>query len=117
MMLIIVLCINLEFIYKIPFKNTYENKGFKASLTPMIGVNDLAVIDFDTDKVQTVTNNFLSEFAAINGKIKNIFAINSRKKTKNDEADKLLNFIWENFNMLPFALRWITKEWEEKEAK
>ena len=22
-------------------KNTYENKGFKASLTPMIGVNDL----------------------------------------------------------------------------
>ncbi len=52
-----------------------------------------------------------------NGKIKNIFAINSRKKTKNDEADKLLNFIWENFNMLPFALRWITKEWEEKEAR
>ena len=52
-----------------------------------------------------------------NGKIKNIFAINSRKKTKNGEADKLLNFIWENFNMLPFALRWITKEWEEKEAK
>ncbi len=31
-----------------------------------------------------------------NGKIKNIFAINSRKKTKNDDADKLLNFIWEN---------------------
>ena len=52
-----------------------------------------------------------------NGKIKNIFAINSRKKTKNDEADKLLNFIWENFNMLPFALRWITKQWEEKEAR
>ncbi len=51
-----------------------------------------------------------------NGKIKNIFAINSRKKTK-DKADKLLDFIWENFNMLPFALRWITKEWEEKEAK
>ena len=50
-------------------------------------------------------------------KIKNIFAINSRKKTKNEEADKLLNFIWENFNMLPFALRWITKEWEEKKAR
>ena len=56
--------------YALGFKNTYENKGFKASLTPMIGINDLAVIDFDTDKVQTVTNNFLSEFAAINGKIK-----------------------------------------------
>ena len=52
-----------------------------------------------------------------NGQIKNIFAINSRKKTKNDEADKLLDFIWENFNMLPFALRWITKEWEEKKAR
>ncbi len=52
-----------------------------------------------------------------NGKIKNIFALNSRKKTKNEEADKLLDFIWENFNMLPFALRWITKQWEEKEAR
>ncbi len=52
-----------------------------------------------------------------NGKIKNIFALNSRKKTKNDEADKLLDYIWENFNMLPFALRWITKEWEEKKAR
>ncbi len=52
-----------------------------------------------------------------NGKIKNIFALNSRKKTKNNEADKLLDFIWENFNMLPFALRWITKEWEEEKAR
>ncbi len=52
-----------------------------------------------------------------NGKIKNIFALNSRKKTKNEEADKLLDFIWENFNMLPFALRWITKQWEEKEGR
>ena len=52
-----------------------------------------------------------------NGKIKNIFALSSRKKTKNEEADKLLDYIWENFNMLPFALRWITKEWDEKEAR
>ena len=52
-----------------------------------------------------------------NGKIRNIFALNSRKKTKNEEADKLLDHIWENFNMLPFALRWITKQWEEKEAR
>jgi len=52
-----------------------------------------------------------------NGKIKNIFALNSRKKTKNDEADKLLEYIWENFNMLPFALRWITKDWEEKKTR
>ena len=52
-----------------------------------------------------------------NGKIKNIFALNSRKKTKDDEANRLLDFIWENFNMLPFALRWITKEWDEKKAR
>ncbi len=52
-----------------------------------------------------------------NGNIKNIFALTSRKKTKNDEADRLLDFIWDNCNMLPFALRWIVKEWEEKKAR
>ena len=52
-----------------------------------------------------------------NGKIKNIFALASRKMTKDGEADKLLEYIWNNFNMLPFALRWIVKEWEEKEAR
>jgi methionyl aminopeptidase len=52
-----------------------------------------------------------------NGQIKNIFALNSRKKTKNADADKMLDFIWENCNMLPFALRWLTKEWEVKEAR
>ena len=52
-----------------------------------------------------------------NGQIKNIFALNSRKKTKDPQADKLLDFIWENFNMLPFALRWITRQWDEKEAR
>ena len=51
------------------------------------------------------------------GKIKNIFALSSRKKTKNEEADKLQEYIWTNFNMLPFALRWIVKEWEEKKAR
>ena len=51
------------------------------------------------------------------GKIKNIFALVSRKKTKNKEADELLEFIWNNFNMLPFALRWIVKEYEENKAR
>ena len=50
------------------------------------------------------------------GKIKNIFALSSRKKTKDKDADKMLDFIWQNFNLLPFALRWLTTEWEEKEA-
>ena len=52
-----------------------------------------------------------------NGKIKNIYALVSRKKTKDEEADKLVDYIWTNFNMLPFALRWLLKEWEEKEAR
>ncbi|HEY5735116.1 MAG TPA: type II methionyl aminopeptidase [Nitrosopumilus sp.] len=52
-----------------------------------------------------------------NGQIKNIFALNSRKKTKNDEADRMLDFIWDHCNMLPFALRWLTNEWEEKKAR
>ena len=51
------------------------------------------------------------------GKVKNIFAIVSRKKTKNEEADEMLDFIWENFNMLPFALRWLVKKWEVKKAR
>ena len=52
-----------------------------------------------------------------NTQTRNIFALGSRKRTKDAEADRLLDFIWENFNMLPFALRWITGEWEEKEAR
>ena len=52
-----------------------------------------------------------------NGQTKNIFALSSRKKTKNQEADELLDFIWENFNMLPFALRWITKYETNKAAE
>lgn len=52
-----------------------------------------------------------------NGKVKNIFAINSRKKTKDQKADSLLDYIWENFNMLPFSLRWLTKDFDEKEAR
>ena len=51
------------------------------------------------------------------GKIKNIFALSSRKKTKDKEADNMLDYIWQNFNLLPFALRWLTNEWEEKEAR
>ena len=51
------------------------------------------------------------------GKVKNIFALSSRKKTKDKDADKMLDYIWQNFNLLPFALRWLTSEWEEKEAR
>jgi methionyl aminopeptidase len=51
------------------------------------------------------------------GKTRNIFALASRKKTKNQEADELQEYIWSNFNMLPFALRWLVKDWEEEKAR
>ena len=51
------------------------------------------------------------------GKTKNIFALASRKKTKNEDADRLQEYIWTNFNMLPFALRWLVKDWEEKKTR
>ena len=51
------------------------------------------------------------------GKVKNIFALASRKKIKDKEADEMLDFIWNNFNLLPFALRWLLEKWEEKDAR
>lgn len=51
------------------------------------------------------------------GKIKNIFSLVTRKKTKDDAANRLLDFIWDRFNMLPFALRWLIPEWNEKDAR
>ena len=52
-----------------------------------------------------------------NGSTKNIFALVSRKRTKSEAADRMLDRIWERFNTLPFALRWLTSEWEEAEAR
>ena len=48
-----------------------------------------------------------------NGPVKNIFALSRRKRTKDEQADRMLEYIWENFNMLPFALRWLTAEFGE----
>lgn len=50
------------------------------------------------------------------GKIKNIFGIGSRKRTKDQKADDFLEYLWNKFKTLPFALRWIVNEYEEKEA-
>ena len=47
-------------------------------------------------------------------KIKNIFALASRKRTKDKDADEMLDYIWTNFNLLPFALRWLLEKWERK---
>jgi methionyl aminopeptidase len=51
------------------------------------------------------------------GKTRNIFSLITRKRTKDAEADKLADHIWEKFNMLPFALRWLVPVWEEKNAR
>ena len=51
------------------------------------------------------------------GKTRNIFSLTTRKRSKDDEANKLIDFIWNNFNMLPFALRWILQEWDENTAR
>ncbi len=51
------------------------------------------------------------------GKIRNIFSLVTRKRTKEDDTNKMIDFIWQKFNMLPFALRWLIPEFEEKNAR
>jgi methionyl aminopeptidase len=51
------------------------------------------------------------------GKIRNIFSLVTRKRTKEEDANKLIDFIWQRFNMLPFALRWLIPEYNEKNAR
>ena len=51
------------------------------------------------------------------GKIRNIFSLVTRKRTKDDEVNKLIETIWQKFNMLPFALRWLIPEYNEKTAR
>lgn len=49
------------------------------------------------------------------GETKNIFALVSKKRTKDAAANDMLDHIWERFNMLPFARRWLDR-WEPDEA-
>ena len=51
------------------------------------------------------------------GKIRNIFSLVTRKRTKDEDANKMIDFIWQKFNMLPFALRWFIPEYNEKTAR
>ena len=50
------------------------------------------------------------------GKVKNIFGIASRKRTKDQKTDDFLEYLWNKFKTLPFALRWIVNEYEQREA-
>ena len=54
-------------------KNSYQNSGFQASLTPLIGLSFQKNSDFDTDKIETKNKSFISQFAGINGKISQNF--------------------------------------------
>jgi methionyl aminopeptidase len=51
------------------------------------------------------------------GKIANIFAIISRKPTRDKEMDSFLNDIWNRYRSLPFALRWVIDNYDEKNAR
>jgi len=55
--------------FALGLKSVYENNGFKASFTPMVGLNDLTVTDFDTDTKAKISTNLLSEFAGFNTKL------------------------------------------------
>ena len=51
------------------------------------------------------------------GNTRNIFAIMSRKPAKDNNVDQFLNYLWNKFRTLPFALRWILDNYEETEAR
>jgi methionyl aminopeptidase len=50
------------------------------------------------------------------GRVCNIFSVTSRKPLKNQKADTFLDHLWTKFRTLPFALRWITDSYDEREA-
>jgi len=51
------------------------------------------------------------------GKTRNIFAIVSRKPTKDKDSNAFLQKLWNRFKTLPFAMRWILDEHNEAEAR
>jgi hypothetical protein len=55
--------------FALGLKNVFTKNGMKVSFSPMIGLNDLDVTDYDSDSTAKVKTNLLSEFLAVNGKI------------------------------------------------
>ena len=47
------------------------------------------------------------------GKIHNIFSLVSRKPTKDKNMDDFIIYLWNRFKTLPFAIRWLTKDFDE----
>lgn len=118
---------------------TIEDTIRKAGFKPIINLSGHSLDKYTIHAGKTIPNVWsldrfsLSENAAYacepfvttkdgggfvrNGSVRNIFAINSRKKTKDADADRMLEYIWDNFNMLPFALRWLTEEFGADRAR
>lgn len=59
--------------FTLGIRNFYQDDGFEASLTPLVGLNLQKNKDFDTDKIETKNKSFISQFAGINGKISQNF--------------------------------------------
>lgn len=47
------------------------------------------------------------------GKIKNIFSLVSRKPTKDKDSDAFIAYLWNRYKTLPFAIRWLVKDYDE----
>ena len=47
------------------------------------------------------------------GKIKNIFSLISRKPTKDKDLDSFITYLWDRYKTLPFAIRWLVKDYDE----
>lgn len=47
------------------------------------------------------------------GKVKNIFSLVSRKPTKDKESNNFINYLWDKFKTLPFAMRWLVKDYDQ----
>jgi methionyl aminopeptidase len=46
------------------------------------------------------------------GKIKNIFSLISRKPTKEKDLDAFITYLWNRYKTLPFAIRWLVKDYD-----
>ena len=51
------------------------------------------------------------------GRTRNIFSLVTRKRTKDEQANKMIDYLWNKFNMLPFALRWCIPDYDEKTGR
>jgi methionyl aminopeptidase len=51
------------------------------------------------------------------GKIKNIFSLVSRKPTKDKNLDAFITYLWNRYKTLPFAIRWLVKDYDESNLR